>query len=321
MIRSWTETGGSLHMKTKAGFKRMPDLESGGKDAYGGRGEPFTMAYGEKVEKYASPDPNPEEILLAREDFEANGFEEPEEPKRRLILSRNKLHEYLDRLPASERDVVIAYFAGGQNQYQLAARAGMSQPGMRARILRGVQRLRWMSGPGSWFTSGDIERDLAPALESVEVRALSIYWRTTNQADVQRDLGVTAYSRTRIWHLLHNAIAKLSGQYRRGFDALLKHGIMVLAPPPSAAAPFSALDDFLTHRCAFREGERIARVTLFATYDRHARALRRPVSLPKLLEELRRRGVRKAAVWSAARQAVVSGYAGCGLVPQHRAAA
>jgi hypothetical protein len=283
-------------------------FEREGFDAFGRDGsQPFTFAYSSKLDTFASPCLDPEAALLEKEQCEQDGVEDIE-PKRRLILSRAKLHEYLGRLPEHERDAVVSYFAAGQNQYQLAARFGVSQPGMRDRILRGLQRLRWMSGPGAAFTSDELEAYLEGSLPPDEVRALAIYWRTTSQAEICREMRIE--DQNRVWKLVHSALSKLTGKYKRGFDALRSKGHGVLAP---AAVPYSALSAFLIYRCVFEREARVPRAALLASYERFARSHGRPVSVPRLLEELRRRAVRPAVVWAAGPARNVSGYAGVGF--------
>jgi hypothetical protein len=230
----------------------------------------------------------PEEALIQREELEASGLDEP--ATRSPILPTKKLHEYLARLSADDRDALTAYFSGMQSQTAFAARVGISQPGMSWRIAHALRRLRWLAGPGSLFTSEDVERDLRGVLSYEEVRALAIYWRTTFQSDVMRELRLEKHP----YHLLHGAIAKLSGRYRRGFDALLAEGKRLLDAGP--ARPFSALGDFIARRVVFRVGETVAKRTLLSAYVGHASALGRPWDTGKLRVELIANGARETSV-------------------------
>ena len=229
---------------------------------------------------------NPEEALIEREELAASGLEEP--GARRPILATAKLHEYIGRLSVDDQQALTAYFSGMQSQTEFAARVGISQPGMSWRIALALRRLRWLAGPGSLFAPEDIERELRGVLTYEEVRALSIYWRTTFQSDVARELRLK-----NPYHLLHGAIRKLTGRFRRGFEALLAEGKRLLNS--AVERPFSAVGDFIARRIIFRHGESVAKRTLLSAYVQHATALGRPWDPNRLTSELLANGARETS--------------------------
>jgi hypothetical protein len=281
-------------LRERAGAESLPS----------GPGEGYSTAYGLKINDFADPSPNPEDVLLAKEE----GEDEETGYRSRRRLTRAQIHETLSRLPARERDALVGYYQGGQPQTLIAERMGISQPEVHRRIARAIQRARWLHGPATWFTSEDIERDLSGKLPDDQVKALAIYWRETSYSAVHKELGI-GYAR--VWQTVKKAIASLDGKYRRGFDALSTTGKQVLWTPP---VKLTGIESFLASRCIFVESGRVARVTLIASYERDALDRGRPVSVPRLLLALSARGVRPMGVRAPSSPAVnVAGFGGCEL--------
>ena len=239
---------------------------------------------------------SPEELLIAREEFAANGGEEPEAKGRAPQLTPEEIHALLARLPPEQRDPIVAYLAAGRSQRDIAEELGIAQPSVHFRIKRGIKCMQWIAGPHSWYTPEDVERDLSGTMSADEVLALSIYWRTTSKRAVQTALGMQWTSQS--WRLLDGAIRKLSGRYRKGFDELEEWGQYLI----DAEIPeMSPLERFLRRRVAFVSDGVAAAATLFAVYEREMMALGRPPLRKALRFVLRSKGIRGRPVrlpWS-----------------------
>ena len=247
-----------------------------------------------------------EDLLLAKEAYEAG---EVDEGPRRPIRSKKEIHEALAKLSESERTAIQAYFAGGQAQRAIALQLGVSQPSVTEMIQRAIARLRWIMGPGGRLTVDDLRQTYRSRLPGTHLHALEVFWTTSNQREVHRQLSVSRDAARRI---LARSIASLDQGHRRIFEALMRNArLMQRGQGNQDVRPFSALRDFLARIVVFDRTARVARDTLFATYERHARAHQRPVSLPKLVEELSQRQVSSGAVRLSGRN--VSGYLGCDL--------
>jgi len=183
---------------------------------------------------------------------------------------------------------------------------------MHLRIQRAIKRLKWQAGPGSWFTAEDIERELAGVLEPRELRALIVYWRTTERQAVVDELGLTNYMASVA--IVRRALEKVPRRFARGFAELARWGKRVLASnPQKPVVEPSALDAFLATRCVFHRSARVASVTLVAAYERFALERGRPVVTPALFQAVRARGARLTVVRVPWEPAPVSGCAGVRL--------
>lgn len=250
----------------------------------------------DRMSRFASADPSPEDLLIAAEESAA-GDADAEPAPRRPLLTSDELHELLERLPAHEREAVLAYYGGEQRQRDTAARVGCSQPSVHNRIKRGVQRLRWiaapperpeLAGPGAWFRPEDLERDLRATHTADERRALVLYWRSTCVRTVQEHMFIRTHADA--WRLLHGAIAKLAGRYREGFERASKTGKWLLS---HEVGDPSAVADFVARRLVFDRAGRTPGPTLFGAYEAHATALGRPASRRKLVDALVAGGARR----------------------------
>lgn len=273
------------------------------------RSEGFRSPPKDRFAFLADTAPSPEELLEAKQELELQGLEEEPEPRPspRRAAERARLLGLLDAIPPEERDAIVAYYAAGQRQDDLAAREGMTQAGVQYRLTRAVARLQWMAGPGSLFTAEDLERDHRGKLGRVEIRALAVYWRTSSQSEVFRELGLPSYQAA--WRLLTGAVAKLEGKYAVGFGKLMTEGRLLMARNGN----FSGLRDFMRRRLTFGRALQVPTVTLVGAYERHALQNGRPWATPELFKLLKMRGakpVRLRADWSSGS---VRGWRGVGV--------
>lgn len=262
---------------------------------------------GDRTERLVDHDGmSPEQLLIAKEELLEGGLDEDEEPVDPRLAA---LHQVLEEIPAKEREAVVSYFGGRQTQQSIAAREQLSQPGVQYRIERAIKRLRWVAGPGSWFTERDIRRDLRGDFTREEVVALTVFWTTSSQTAVQKRLGYPTHNRA--WRLLRKAIERLEGRYREGFDRLLKEGKLLLAARPTKK--FSALRDFFDKRVEFLPEAKVALTPLALSYERHALSLSLPWSVDLLRTKMVERGARPRKIRVPWARGPVSGFEGARL--------
>jgi hypothetical protein len=92
-----------------------------------------------------------------------------------------RLDELLDRLPATEADILSLWCMGSppHSHHEIAQVLGYTQSNVSYRFTRAIQRLRWMTGPGGAFTAADIRRDLYVPLGD-DAELLAVFWETTS---------------------------------------------------------------------------------------------------------------------------------------------
>jgi hypothetical protein len=261
------------------------------------------------IERIADPaGASPEDLLIAREQLSELGIdEEPEaaEPLER-VLQRDRLSRVLDQLSPSERDALVLCFGGGQSGRAVAERSGVTKQMVQERIRRAMKRVRWLLGPGALFTGSDVEALTCVSRE--EAKALAVLWRTTSYSAVQRERLIS--SQTVAWRLIREAVPRLPQPFRRGFEALMKDGMLLLW---SNESPPSAVEVFVDRRLVFGPAERVAARPLFGAYESFARHHARPISLARFRSLLEARGVKPARVRVWWKRDPVPGFRGVGL--------
>ncbi|HLK39094.1 MAG TPA: sigma-70 family RNA polymerase sigma factor [Polyangiaceae bacterium] len=247
--------------------------------------EPFLVPWSDRLDRVHSPTPSPEEALIEAEELHLAGLVEHPETRRELQATPEQIHAALARIEPEQREAIVAYLAAGRSQAAIAEELGISQPSVHGRIHRGIRAMKWVMGPGSLFTWQELERDCARVVSPIELRALSTYWRTTSKKAAGAALGIT--SSGQYWNLLDGAIKKLTGKFRHGFDELGKWGQyrVQMTPEPKRSAV-----ELFVGNLVFGEGKRIASVTLFAAYERTARAIGRAARRDAVTEAIRERG-------------------------------
>jgi hypothetical protein len=266
------------------------------------------------IESVADDAPSAEAMLIRVEELRAEGLDEELEtgPSPRRAEMRARLRECLEQIPEAERQSVIAAFAGGISPRALKvpvahdtgkARGStdgvmLSKSGAQWRIARAIARLKWITGPAALFTCAELEAELRGTFKRHEVRALSIYWRTTSQAEVFREMGLPRHEKA--WQLLRDTIAKLPpGRYRDGFTQLAANSRRVVLG--RSGVPLSPLVLFIRKRLRFERDLRTPATTLAARYESYAVERGAPWSSTRLFETLRTRGAtecRMASPWA-----------------------
>lgn len=196
--------------------------------------------------------PTPEELLAEAED----PVEEVERPElcERLGVTPERLAALIDRLPPIEGDI-LDFLGRGVYQHEIAqviprADGGrMSQAAISYRLQRARERMRWMLGPGSWFTVDDVRRELGPVLDEwpgvrVAARtvaatpaseALAVLWETTCLTEVDR---LTGWRADRVKRIVRGLLPEISGEhphlerYEAGFRELFDRRLQVLWEQP-----------------------------------------------------------------------------------------
>ena len=176
------------------------------------------------------PDPETPETLLLR------ALEEGEAGSAlALVPDVAHLDAMIAKLPLVEQDIVHLVHAG-KYQWEIAEILGVTQCAISHRLHRAAQRLRWIAGPGSLFTSEDMVRDeaiLLHALEPQQVEYLRVFWETTSFARTGERLG---HRHTKHTHLkVMTAYRRLMAStdpaltiYQDGFTQLLDWGLGLL---------------------------------------------------------------------------------------------
>lgn len=142
---------------------------------------------------------NPEEALIASEDSD----DVPDDPKPRLDLG------LLEKLPREEADLLTLYYVERKSQKDIAACMGCSQPAVSYAIQRAFLRVRWMLGPGSWFSSEEFVQGCSGALASQTLVLMGDYWRTTSQTATGLLHGML---QGRVRHAIHYGTGRLAAQ-------------------------------------------------------------------------------------------------------------
>lgn len=145
------------------------------------------------------------------------------------------LDAWIDRLPLVEQDI-LHLVREGKPQWEIAEIFGVTQCSISIRLKRATERLRWIAGPGSWFSPDDMLRDeaiLLRALEPQQVVYLRTLWEVGNYTQVGRQLGHYRTKHTRskcldAYYRLQRSTDPELGLYRRGFEELLSWGMGLL---------------------------------------------------------------------------------------------
>ncbi len=271
------------------------------------RGPPLTRpAY---IERIADPaGSSPEDLLIAREELAELGVDEEPEPREPVerVRQRERLARVLEQLSQSEREALVLCFGAGQSGRAVAERSGVTKQMVQERIRRAMKRVKWLLGPGALFAAADVEALTCVTRE--EARALAVLWRTTSYSAVQRERLIS--SQTVAWRLIREAVPRLPQPFRRGFEALMKEGMLLLW---SNEAPPSAVEVFADRRLVFAPDRRVAVPTLLGAYESFARQTGRPVYPKKLWLLLHERGAVRGGVRVPWKRTPSKGFRGVGL--------
>lgn len=163
---------------------------------------------------------SPEEALIA--------FEESDEVPERATMTWDDA--VLDRLPKEEADLLTMYYVDRKSQHEIAQVMRCSQPAISYAISRAQQRVRWIMGPGSWFTSEQFRDACRTVLSPGTTTLMATYWQTTSQTATGLMYGMLQ-GRTR--HAIHHGTARLASasygdrrysRYALGFSELEQWG-------------------------------------------------------------------------------------------------
>lgn len=147
----------------------------------------------------------------------------------------------LDRIPPGEAQCVRLSMAGVTHE-DIAIEVGVSSTGtVRYRITRGIERLRWLLGPGALFAAADVPRVLAPRIGTPDARMLAVLWETTSLAEAARVAGEPWQRVGERFEVLVDAtlpavasVARECRPFARGFRELRSWGMRLLCAGPSA---------------------------------------------------------------------------------------
>lgn len=124
---------------------------------------------------------SPEDALIAREEDE-EGDPSPMEASEALPI---------DRLSEAEQMCLTLYYQHGRTQDEIAEVMGISQAMAAYHLRRSFHRLRWLSGPASWFTPETLyESCLAAGMSKLYSTMLADWWRTTSQTQAGEAQGM-----------------------------------------------------------------------------------------------------------------------------------
>lgn len=141
----------------------------------GGDGPNFSreiLVSAERLAALRSPDPGPEELLIALEEYSPD--DEDEEDLDELEQMRLIIRDFL---PPAERRLLAAHFEQGQSQEAIAERHGTVKQSIQYRVHRAMQRVRWVRSLKTWRKKEpQIRRDLEP-LESWPIDFAVVLWR------------------------------------------------------------------------------------------------------------------------------------------------
>ncbi len=188
---------------------------------------------------------DPEMALIAREDGESEEQDSEED-----TFSSDALP--LFRLSEVEQRCLSMYYELGRTQDEIAASEGCSQAMVAYHLRRAGHRLRWLSGPGSWFSAPQLYADCIGArMAKTEAKVLADYWDSTSQTVTGERSGERqGWARHRISKgreelvVLRDAVPY--GQvnnfilYDLGFDELERWGSNAISRPRTAAHPQQA---------------------------------------------------------------------------------
>ena len=122
------------------------------------------------------------------------------------------------RLPPINAEVVDLYHLQGMKQREIAARIGVSQAAVSARLDHGV-RLLWFIRDLPDTTEGDLCRDLPGLVGEIDTTILVGLWLTLSQSEVARELGT---SQGRVRHRLWKAVEVLEAAGAHPYAALFR---------------------------------------------------------------------------------------------------
>ena len=187
---------------------------------------------------------DPEMALIAREDGES------EEQDSEDAFSSEALP--LFRLSDVEQRCLSMYYELGRTQDEIAAAEGCSQAMVAYHLRRASHRLRWLSGPGSWFTASQLyESCLGAGMKGLSSKVLADYWDSTSQTVTgERNGERQGWARHRIQKgreelcVLRDAVpyGKVNHftLYDLGFDELERWGSNAVSRPRTEAHPQQA---------------------------------------------------------------------------------
>ena len=120
-------------------------------------------------ERIPEPRLDPEEALIAAQD---EGYVDTQEQE---VLS-----PVLAKLPAVEGRYVTLRLRG-RTEEAIAQMYGVTQQSVSKRLRRAELRLRWIEGPGTWFTSSElIDASKSAGCVRTDAALVGTYWATTS---------------------------------------------------------------------------------------------------------------------------------------------
>ena len=130
-----------------------------------------------------------------------------EEPLGKRPLGMTELLDRLTLISAEEADC-IDLSSRGCHQVDIGEILGIDQVAVSFKIRRGLERIRWLVGPGSWFTGEELRSSLTEKRwTSQEVEILALLWENTSQTMVAQALGLT---QSKVMHRFRRAFRRLS---------------------------------------------------------------------------------------------------------------
>lgn len=161
---------------------------------------PEILRSGFDMDRIASPDGNPESILIARE--------EPVELPRARKIPPRVLAVIREFLPKEEALFLEKHLMQGQSQRSIGGHIGHGKTSVQYRIHRALERIRWALELETWNkTSTEVWTDLSGTLTTGQtVFAYSLWSNSWNQTMTARELRTTQSDvRVRIMRL-HDAM-------------------------------------------------------------------------------------------------------------------
>lgn len=124
---------------------------------------------------------DPETALIRREAGEPD--DEPDEEEAVEIPP-------IERLSVEEQTAVTMYYEDGYTQQEIGDAMGISKVMVAYHLHRAAHRLRWMLGPGSWFSGVKLFTDVSQAgMPEEQALVLQGWWESTSQSVAGERLG------------------------------------------------------------------------------------------------------------------------------------
>jgi hypothetical protein len=187
------------------------------------------------LECYASSAETPEEALIAAEAEERD--ERAHRDWRALGVRDVRRLEFAMRDLPRDEAITLGLWYRGVTQREIAGELGVSHGAVWKSVQRATLRLRWLTGPASWFAPGDLLTDLQPTLGAEASELLATWWETTSHAATARRLRLDRrHVHARVLVLVRREVpafalfAPVARRYCRGFRELQSWGRELLSP-------------------------------------------------------------------------------------------